>query len=150
MKRLIILLLAITILTAGLFSGGCITEKEIKDNRPAPVKKPTKPVTQPDKDPTAFVDEKFIYATEGPDPFEPVITTVIKINIDKIKLVGIIWEEGNPTALVEDENKVGFMLREGDFVDPDKNIKVVSIDKKCIVFDIRKDLFHVTKKHCLK
>ena len=148
MNRKISLVLSLFLLISILISSGCLSEQTIQDTKPAPTI--MKPVPEDTTKTLNLEDEKFIYSPEGENPFEPVITTVIKINIDKIKLVGIIWEEGNPTALVEDENKVGYMLREGDFVDPDNNIKVVSIDKKCIVFDIRKDLFHVTKKYCLK
>ncbi len=148
MNRKISLVLSLFLLISILISSGCLSEQTIQDTKPAPTT--LKQVPTDTTKTLNLEDEKFIYSPEGENPFEPVITTVIKINIDKIKLVGIIWEEGNPTALVEDENKVGYMLREGDFVDPDNNIKVVSIDKKCIVFDIRKDLFHVTKKYCLK
>ncbi|MDD3627870.1 MAG: hypothetical protein PHV06_11205 [bacterium] len=146
MKRKLLLILALCMIGV-FFLPGCISEKKLEEPKPVVKKPPTVTAETPTN--INIEDEKFIYSPEGSNPFDPIITTVIKINIDKIKLVGIIWEEGNPTALVEDENKVGFMLREGDFVDPDKNIKVVSIDKKCIVFDIRKDLFHVTKKYCL-
>ena len=87
--------------------------------------------------------ENFVYMDKGRrNPFSPMVKTKVTIDINKIRLVGIMWEKGNPIALVEDASKLGYMLREGDFIDD--HIKVLTIQQDKIIFDITEEAFHKT------
>ena len=139
--KFIITSVILIVLFVGLGCGG--------SKAPEPeVKKPTKPkkeIEVPEKkaEEEEEIIENFVYMDKGRrSPFTPMVKTKVTIDINKIKLVGIMWEKGNPIALVEDANKLGYMLREGDFID--ENIKVLTIQPDKIIFDITEEAFHKT------
>ncbi|HDS08914.1 MAG TPA: hypothetical protein ENN73_01690, partial [Firmicutes bacterium] len=80
MKRQLILFCSICLIGA-LFFTGCISEKKLEEPKPAPTRQPA--VSTEITASINLEDEKFIYSPEGENPFDPIITTVIKINIDK-------------------------------------------------------------------
>ncbi|MFH1612407.1 MAG: hypothetical protein ABIB46_01545 [bacterium] len=69
------------------------------------------------------------------DPFTPPIKEVgtLNLNLEQLKLVGIMQKSGKKCALVELKNDpIGYFLKEGDLI---KDAKLVFIQKNKVVFE---------------
>jgi len=83
--------------------------------------------------------QKIVYSSFGRrDPFVPVEQSNVnekELNIDQMKLVGIIWDQEDPMAVLEhnSESGISVTLREGDKI---ANGKVAYINYEKITFEI--------------
>lgn len=69
------------------------------------------------------------------DPFTPPIKEIgiLNLNLEQLKLVGIMQESGKKCALVElKDEAIGYFLKEGDLI---KDAKLVSIQKNKVTFE---------------
>lgn len=88
------------------------------------------------------------------NPFKPFITKVVeknedesrpkspleKYNVNELKLIAIIWGIKRPTAMIEDPDGIGYVIKKGTLVG-DRKGKVVKISKdKVIVKERFRDL----------
>ncbi len=100
------------------------------------------------------VDNKISKFEEWRNPFKPFITKVIedveeesrpkspleKYNINELKLIAIIWGIRRPTAMIEDPDGTGYVVKKGTSVG-DKKGRIVKILKdKVIVKEKYRDL----------
>lgn len=83
------------------------------------------------------------------DPFIPVEqgASDVGIDIDQMKVVGIIWESQQPMAILEHnrESGVSFTIKEGD---PVHNGRVARISRDAVTFDISE--YGISRSYSLK
>ncbi|MDB5104301.1 MAG: hypothetical protein JWP91_1990 [Fibrobacteres bacterium] len=83
------------------------------------------------------------------DPFIPVEqgSTDVGIDIDQMKVVGIIWQSQQPMAVLEHNKEAGvsFTVKEGD---PVHNGRVARISKDAVTFDISE--YGISRSYSLK
>jgi hypothetical protein len=103
-----------------------------------------------EKERLAPTSERISYNSFGRrDPFIPVSqgTTENGIEIDKMKVVGIVWHAGDPIAVLEhiQESNLSFTVRHGD---PVHNGKVSRITRDAITFDLTE--YGITRAFTMK
>ncbi len=89
------------------------------------------------------------YASFGKkDPFLPFFDTIDQgMNIDAVRIVGIIWEDQNPIAILEEVNGSGasYTLKEND---PIQNGKVFKITPREVIFELTE--FGMTRRFAMQ
>ena len=94
-------------------------------------------------------NKTYKYASFGKkDPFLPFFDTIDQgMNIDAVRIVGIIWEDQNPIAILEEVNGSGasYTLKEND---PIQNGKVFKITPREVIFELTE--FGMTRRFAMQ
>ena len=94
-------------------------------------------------------NKTYKYASFGKkDPFLPFFDTIDQgMNIDAVRIVGIIWEDQNPIVILEDVNGSGasYTLKEND---PIQNGKVFKITPREVIFELTE--FGMTRRFAMQ
>ncbi len=112
-------------------------EASARPATPAPIPTPAIPAPPP-----------FVYEAKGRrDPFRPLIaprlvepktrpkTGLAALEVNQLKLAGIIWEQRGFLALVEAPNGAGYVLRPNDIIGGDA--RVAKITPEAITFEVK-------------
>ena len=122
---------------------------------PTPPARPPQPVAAKPATPepvptpgTATAPPPFVYEAKGRrDPFRPLIAPRVveprtrpkiglaALEVNELKLAGIIWEQRGFFALVEAPNGAGYVLRPNDIVGEDA--RVTKITAEAVTFEVK-------------
>ena len=102
--------------------------------------------------PSSLRENSYFYQSFGtPDPFRSLLAGAFEpkqqeiVDLHTVQLVGVIWEDEEIAAMVQDVQGFGYTLRPGDTV---KNGNVVSITPDALV--ARLDIFGQTTQMTLR
>ena len=118
---------------------------------PAPPVPPPRPVqpaaVTPASPPPVLAAPPFVYEVKGRrDPFRPLIaprvaavrvrpkTGLASLEVNELKLAGVVWEQRGYFALVEAPNGAGYVLRLNDTIGEDA--RVAKITPEAVVFEV--------------
>jgi Tfp pilus assembly protein PilP len=133
----------------GLGLSGCSGGEAPGPTAPARPAQPTA-ATQaaPAPAPKAGAPPPYVYEAKGRrDPFRPLIAPRVAedktrpkpglagLNVNELKLAGIVWERRASFALVEAPNGAGYVLRVNDIVG--ENARVTDITPEAVTFEVK-------------
>lgn len=141
------------ILVSGMVLGACAKETPAPPQvqRPSPRPAAATPTVKESLEKTTSEAPVYAYKPKGRrDPFIPLVvaqepspkakTGLKSLDVDRLKLAGIVWENKGYYALVESPEGLGYVVRSGDTIGEDAKVTRITSNSVFIKFKTKSTL----------